>query len=118
MSAEQKGPTRKRRTRAEVHRLVAEFVASGMRQSDFCRSRGLSSGTLHRHLKKQQHRQKSGPTSAVGRLVPVELAAKHPKHSESKCCLTVVLLGGRRVDVYREFDMPTFKRLISVLETA
>jgi hypothetical protein len=36
----------KRRTRAEVQQLVAEFVSSGMRRSEFCQSRGLSFSTL------------------------------------------------------------------------
>jgi DNA-binding transcriptional ArsR family regulator len=42
----------KRRTRAEVQQLVAEFVSSGMRRSEFCQSRGLSFSTLDRHLMK------------------------------------------------------------------
>ena len=42
----------KRRTRAEVQRLVAEFVSSGVRRSEFCQSRGLSFSTLDRHLLK------------------------------------------------------------------
>jgi DNA-binding transcriptional ArsR family regulator len=42
----------KRRTRAEVQQLVAEFVSSGIRRSEFCESRGLSFSTLDRHLKK------------------------------------------------------------------
>jgi hypothetical protein len=44
----------KRRTRAEVQELVAEFVSRGMRRSEFCRSRGLSFSTLDRHLKKRR----------------------------------------------------------------
>jgi hypothetical protein len=35
----------------EVQQLVAEFVSSGMRRSEFCQSRGLSFSTLDRHLK-------------------------------------------------------------------
>jgi DNA invertase Pin-like site-specific DNA recombinase len=64
----------KRRTRAEVQQLVAEFVSSGMRRSEPCRSRGLSFGTLDRHLKKRRWKRKGAP--ADGRLVPVKLAAK------------------------------------------
>ena len=33
---------------------MAEFVSSGMRRSEFCRSRGLSFSTLDRHLKKRR----------------------------------------------------------------
>jgi len=41
----------KRRTRAEVQQLVAEFVSSEMRRSEFRQRRGLSFSTLHLHLK-------------------------------------------------------------------
>jgi len=37
----------KRRTRAEVQQLVAEFVSSGMRRSEFCQSQGLSFELQH-----------------------------------------------------------------------
>ena len=68
-----------KRTRVEVQRLVAEFMSSGMRRSEFCRNRGLSFGTLNRHLKKQRWKRKIRRASSAGRfgrLVPVELAAR------------------------------------------
>ena len=62
---------RARRTGKEVQRLVEEFISGGMKRSEFCRSRGLSPGTLQRHLKggKQRARQ-------IPRLVAVELEQK------------------------------------------
>jgi|ERR1019366_2956204 hypothetical protein len=117
MSGEQKVSAHKRRTRAEVQRLVAEFVSSGMRRSEFCRSRGLSLGTLNRHLKKQRWKRKSRAASGAGRLVPVELAArKSPTQHEPSCGLAVVLPGGRRIEVHPDFDTNTFERLVSALE--
>jgi hypothetical protein len=120
MSVEQKVSARKRRTRAEVQELVAEFMSSGMRRSEFCRSRRLSFGTLNRHLKKQRWKRKSRATSSAvrsGRLVPVELAAKKsPTQYGATCGLAVVLLGGRRIEVHPDFDSTTFERLVSVLE--
>jgi hypothetical protein len=90
-----------RRTRAEVQQLVSEFVSSGMRRSEFCRSRGLSFSTLDRHLKKPRWKTKRRPVSSAGRLVKVELAArKSPKQHEPSCGLAVVLLGGRRIEVH------------------
>ena len=107
----------KRRTRAEVQQLVAEFVSSGMRRSEFCRSRGLSFGTLNRHLKEQRWKRKSRTASSAGRLVPVELAArKSPTQQEPSCGLAVVLSGGRRIEVHADFDTNTFERLVSALE--
>ena len=94
MTVEKKLVAPKRRTRAEVQQLVAEFVSSGMRRSEFCRSRGVSFGTLNRHLKKQRWKRKSRRASSAGRLVPVELAArKSPTQHEPSCGLAVVLSG-------------------------
>ena len=102
----------KRRTRAEVQQLVAEFVSSGMRRSEFCQSRGLSFSTLDRHLKKLRWKRRRKPIPSAGRLVPVELAArKSPKQQEPSCGLAVVLPGGRRIEVHPNFDTSTFERL-------
>ena len=107
----------KRRTRAEVQQLVAEFVSSGMRRSEFCQSRGLSFSTLHRHLKKRRWKRRRRPTSSAGQLVPVELAAKKSRtQQEPSCELAVVLPGGRRIEVHSDFDTNTFERLVSALE--
>ena len=119
MTVENKLSAPKRRTRAEVQKLVAEFVSSGMRRSEFCRSRGLSFGTLNRHLKKRRRKRKSRAASAAGRLVPVELAArKSPTQHEPSCGLAVVLPGGRRIEVHPDFDTSTFERLVGILERA
>jgi hypothetical protein len=117
MNGEQQVSARKRRTRAEVRQLVAEFVSSGMRRSEFCQSRGLSFSTLDRHLKKRRWKRKARNAPADGQLVPVELAiGKSPAEREPSCGLAVVLSGGRRIEVQRDFDTHTFERLLSVLE--
>ena len=109
---------RRRRTREEIQQLVAEFMSSGMRRTEFCRSRGLSFGTLNRHLKKRWKR-KSRRASLAGLLVPVELAAtKSSKQHEPSCGLAVVLSGGRRIEVHPDFDTNTFERLMAILEQA
>ena len=119
MTTEKKLVAPKRRTRAEIQQLVAEFMSSGMRRSEFCRSRRLSFGTLNRHLKKQRWKKKSRPSSLAGRLVPVEFAAKKsPTRHEASCGLAVVLPGGRRIEVNPDFDTSTFERLVSALELA
>ena len=98
----------KRRTRAEIQQLVAEFVSSGIRRNEFCQSRGLSLSTLDRHLRKLRWKRKRKPTSSVGRLVPVVLAArKLPKQYEPSCGLAVLLPGGRRIEVHPDFDTST-----------
>src|SRR5258708_8780462 len=106
-----------RRTRAEVQQLVSEFVSSGMRRSEFCRSRGLSFSTLDRHLKKRRWKRRRRPVSSADRLVPVELAArKSPMQYSASCGLAVVLPGGRRMEVHPDFDTSTFERLVRLLE--
>ena len=91
-----------------------------MRRSEFCRSRGLSFGTLNRHLKKQRgKKRRSRAASSAGRLLPVELAArKSQTQHEPNCGLAVVLSGGRRIEVHPDFDTNTFERLVSALERA
>jgi hypothetical protein len=107
----------KRRTRSEVQQLVAQFVSSGMRRSQFCQSRGLSFSTLDRHLKKLRWKRRRKPISSAGRLVPVELAARRsPKQHEPSCGVAVLLPGGRRIEVHPNFDTSTFERVVSVLE--
>jgi len=112
MQREESIAVRRRRTGAEVRELVAEFVGSGMGRSEFCRNRGLSLSTLGRHLKKRK--RKSSPTDG---LVAVELGIrKSPAEHEPSCGLSVVLVGGRRIEVRRDFDPHTLERLVSVLE--
>ena len=99
---------RARRTGKEVQRLVEEFVSGGMKRSEFCRTRGLSLGTLRRHLKggKQRARQ-------IPRLVAVELEQKAAQKANA---IEVVLGRGRRVEVRPGFDATTLQAVIAVLE--
>jgi hypothetical protein len=117
MSGEQRVSAQKRRTRAEVQELVTEFMSSGMRRSEFCRSRSLSFSTLDRHLKKRRWKRRPRSVSSAGRLVKVELADKKSlTQDESSCGLAVVLPGGRRIEVRPDFDTNTFERLVNALE--
>ncbi len=95
---------------------MAEFVSSGMRRSEFCRSRGLGLSTLDRHLKKQRWKRKRRSAPGGGQLVPVELTARKPADSESSCGLALVLSGGRKIEVHDGFDAHTFERLMCLLE--
>ena len=101
---------RARRSGKEVQRLVEEFISGGMKRSEFCRSRGLSPGTLRRRLEggKQEARQ-------TPRLVAVELEEKAPQKANA---IEVVLGRGRRVEVRPGFDAATLQALIAVLERA
>jgi len=97
--------------------LVAQFVDRGMRRSEFCRSRGLSWSTLDRHLRKRRWKRKKNSSPAAGPWVAVEWAIrKSPTEHEASCGLAVVLAGGRRIEVRRDFDTQALERLVSVLE--
>ena len=65
---------RKRRSSAEIKRLVTEFQNSGLRQNEFCRNHGLSLSSLQRQLKKRGRDQ--GEVKESSGLVAVELAGK------------------------------------------
>jgi hypothetical protein len=92
-------------------------MSSGMRRIEFCGRRGLSLSTLDRHLKKRRWKRKRRSVAAEGQFVPVELAIrKSPTEHEPGWGLAVVLSGGRRIEVQRDFDGHTLERLVSVLE--
>ena len=99
---------RARRTSKEVQRLVEEFISGGMKRSEFCRSRGLSPGTLRRHLEGGKRGARQTP-----RLVAVELEQKAAQKANA---IEVVLARGRRVEGRPGFDAMTLQALIAVLE--
>jgi hypothetical protein len=106
--------TVERRTRKEIRQIVAEFATSGMEQIEFCRSRGISRSTLHRHLSKQ--RTQSQESGAGNRLLAVEVRAASGSTSGNGGGLVVALTSGRRIEVSRGFDAATLERLLMVLE--
>ena len=106
--------TVERRTRAEIRQIVAEFATSGMEQIEFCRSRGISRSTLHRHLRKQQ--TQSQASGAGNRLLAVEVRAGSGSTSGHGGGLVVALGSGRRIEVSRGFDAATLERLLTVLD--
>ena len=103
----------RRRSPAEIQKIVAEFAQSGLRRSEFCRRHGMTLGTLHRYLQRMQGETHS--TAGASSLVPVELASGGER--ESGCGLAVVLGHRRRIEVGAGFDVATLERLIRLLET-
>lgn len=111
---------RKRRTQTEIEQLVTEFLGSGMREMEFCRSRGLSWDTLNRYLKKQGHRRE-GKGAGSG-LVRVKVVGKKGGEGEGegeggkRTGLTVVVGRGRRIEIEVGFDGGTLEQVVAVLE--
>ena len=104
----------RRRTRAEVEKLVSEYEASGLGRQEFCEKHGLSLTTLNRHRKRKQ-RQAEAPTRA--RLIPVEVSElKQPGVSRPRSELVVCLSNGRRIEVRDGFEPKVLEQLMRVLE--
>lgn len=114
MSEEQAQQVRRRRSGAEVEKLVAEYEASGLGRTEFCRNHGLALSTLNRYCKRRQaHPEADG----AGRWVAVELSGSNPATGKSGSSgLTVVLSSGRRIEIRRSFDPSTLEQLMVLLE--
>ncbi len=104
----------RRRSRAEVEALVAEYEASGITRKAFCAGRGLSEATL------DLYRKRAGQAAQPGRLLAVEVkpaAARSLPEVPSCACLTVVLGNGRRIE-FASLDRDMLAALIGILERA
>ena len=115
MNAKQSEGVRRRRTRAEVEKLVAEYETSGLGRQEFCQQRGLSLSTLSRHRKRKQLRTES---PAANRLLAVEIEAKQVDASKPGGELLVWLSSGRKIEVRGGFDPKVLQQLVRALEQA
>jgi hypothetical protein len=77
--------------------VVAQFVSSGMRRSEFCQSRGLRFSALDPHLKKLGWKKRRKPISSAARLVPVELDARKSP-TQQKASYGLAVAAGRAPD--------------------
>jgi len=114
MNEEQAQQVRRRRSRAEVEKLVAEYEASGLGRTEFCQTHALSLSTLNRYCKRRQaHEEASG----VGRWVAVELSDPDTATTGGRSSgLTIILSSGHRIEIGRSFDASTLRRLIVLLQ--
>jgi hypothetical protein len=107
--------TRRRRSRAEVELLVAEYESSEMSRKAFCAGRGLAVATLDLY-RKQMRQSQAGP-----RLVAVELsptAAVPVSHPPATSAISVVLANGRRIELGASVDRALLRELIGIVEQA
>jgi transposase-like protein len=104
--------TKQRRTSAEVKQIVARFASSGLTKVEFCRRAQISSSTLYRNF--QQANETSTATAQAG-VIAVEVMGSRSER-DGDYGLSVVLPGGRRIEVGAGFDGATLQRLILVLE--
>ena len=105
---------RKRRSSQEIGRLVTEFESSGLRQVEFCTSRGLALSTLQRGLKRRRtEAERQGESK---RLVEVKIDRSRRSGGTESSVLEVLLAKGRRIEVRRDFDAETLVRLVRTIE--
>jgi hypothetical protein len=109
------GTKRQRRSRAEVERLVRDFVMSGLGRQEFCQRHGLALSVLRRHLSgrgvSRVDRQKKT------RLMAVDVVSRASEaHSPKGCAMTVVLGRGRRIELGADFDSGALERVVTTLE--
>ena len=110
---------RRRRSRVEAERIVAEFEASGLTRQAFCSQRGLSVTALDKYRRRRHDRSPSRPVP----MIPVQLCSRIPEVSSQDAegggaLLLVELRSGRRIEVRRGFDAGTLERLLTVLDRA
>ena len=111
----QRVKTKRRRSRAEIEQLVAEYEASGLGRTAFCQQNGLSLSTLARYRRRQEPR--AGEAAEGKRWLAVEVSGNAAvAGGVTASGVAVVLAGGRRIEVGRGFDADTLKRLLTVVE--
>ena len=110
------GLVRRRRSRVEVEKLVAEYEASGLTREGFCQERELSVKALDRYRQRVQKWAQAG----AGRMLRVEVVSSTAQDSRravrDACGLVVESRSGRRIEVGRGFDEQTFARLLEMLD--
>jgi len=110
---------RRRRSRIEAGRIVAEFEASGLTRQAFCSQRGLSVTALDKY----RRRWHDGSLSRQVPMIPVQLCSRIAESSSLNAevggaLLLVELRSGLRIEVRRGFDAVTLERLLTVLDRA
>jgi len=111
---------RRRRSGAEVERLVREFEQSGQKRREFCAAHGLCVHTL------DAWRKRVAQSRVEKRIIPVEIVEEHTADSVSTRTRStvrgvrfgIVLDGGVRIEVEAGFDAAELRRLMTALGSA
>ena len=105
---------KRRRNRTEIEQLVAEYEASGLGRTAFCKEKGLSLSTLARYRKRQEQTIQGAEGK---RWLAVEVCgAPAGAGGDRASGLAVVMASGRRIEVGCGFDGHTLKQLLAVME--
>jgi hypothetical protein len=104
---------RRRRSHAEVERLVANYESSGLGRVEFCRKHRLSLSTLARY---RRRRVQAGVAPKSGWLTVEVSGSDAALETGASSGLALALPGGRRIEIGRGFDVETLRRLVGALE--
>ena len=88
---------------------MAEFEASGLNRSEFCREKGLGLSTLARYRKR---RERQGPVGS-NRLLAVEVSGRTEGAVAARCSALAVVFRGCRDDrdILQHFLRPAAEKL-------
>jgi hypothetical protein len=101
---------RRYRSRSEAEQLVRSFESSGLTRQQFCARNQIARNTFNRYMLRYSVR--ADKTSTEQQLVAVEIVDGLAR----RAAVVVVLAGGRRVEVTRDFDVKTLQQVVSALE--
>ena len=94
--------------------LVAEYESSGLSPTEYCRQKGMNRMTLQAYQLRQQKAR--GETASRKRRLAVEVSGGNSAEIGGGASgLAVLLPGGCRVEISREFDADSLKRLLDVV---
>jgi hypothetical protein len=93
-----------RRSKEEISRVVEEFRASGLTRVEYSQRSGIALSTLSNYCRRQKR----------GGLVRVEV----DRTGEQPSRFTLLLAGGRRIEIASQFEEVELMRLIRAVEAA
>lgn len=95
---------------------MAEYGASGLSRSEFCRLHGVTLSTLQRGLKRER-KQRADIRTDDRRLVRVKVIGRNAAgDGEGSCGVRVLLAKGRRIELNQDFDEAQLRRVVEALE--
>ena len=99
----------------DIQALLAEFDSSGQSASAFARSRGIAPWRIYNALQRRSGKVRARRRRPAGdhALLPVHVVDAKP--ATGSVGLELLLVGGHRVILGPDFDIPTLRRLIQTL---
>lgn len=92
--------------------LIEEFTGSGESVATFCTRRGLAIPTFY------QWRRRLASSEGPAPFLPVRVVGSRPPSAPVSSGVEVVLRGGRRLRLERDFDAAVLTAAVAALEGA